>query len=371
MTLTQRIKDRARQAGFDLVGVCPAISPQGIHQFYDWLSCGYAGEMSYLVDRADAYRDPAHVLDGVRSLVMLAIGYRTESLPVPEAGDGVVSSYAWGAADYHDVIRDRLRPLADWLRQAVPGARSRGVVDTAPLLEREFAQLAGLGWRAKNTLLIHPRLGSWIFLAAILTDAILDYDQPFVGDRCGTCHACLDVCPTDALVQPYVLDASRCISYLTIELRGAIPVDRRTELSDWTFGCDLCQLVCPWNNRAPRSSVSEFEPRHDLRPLALEDLFAWDEDTFQTTFRRTPLWRAKRRGLLRNAAIVLGNQRAATSLRPLTLGLHDNEPLVRGASAWALGQLGGSAAVQLSQRTAIETDQCVQREILAALKNCE
>ena len=189
----------------------------------EWLAAGYAGQMHYLADRREAYGDPNRVLDGVRSIVMLAMNYRTAEPAKPQAGEGRVSRYAWGDADYHDLIHERLDQLAEFLRSSVPEARVRGVVDTAPLLEREFAQLAGLGWIGKNTLLLNRDEGSWFFLAALLTDIELAYDSPHETDHCGTCRACLDACPTDAFPQPYVLDASRCISYLTIELRDAIP----------------------------------------------------------------------------------------------------------------------------------------------------
>ena len=179
--------------------------------------------MSYLADRRQAYEQPRSILEGARSLLMLALNYHTPQPPPPRsAAHGRVSRYAWGSRDYHDLIHARLEPLIELLRSAVPGSRARGVVDTAPLLEREFAQLAGLGWQGKNTMLIHPKLGSWFFLAAVVTDVVLDFDQPFLADHCGTCRACLDICPTDAFPQPYVLDATRCISYLTIELRTRV-----------------------------------------------------------------------------------------------------------------------------------------------------
>ncbi len=210
-------------------------------------------------------------------------------------------------------------------------------MDTAPLLEREFAQLAGLGWIGKNTLLLNKQLGSWFFLAALLTDQELDYDEPHVADHCGTCRACLDACPTGAFVEPYVLDARRCISYLTIELRGPIPDNLRSGVGDWLFGCDICQDVCPWNHRAPASPEAAFAPLEDMNPVVeLAALFALDDAAFRERFRHTPLWRAKRRGLLRNAAIVLGNRPHAAAIPALIRGLNDPEPLVRGASAWAL-----------------------------------
>jgi epoxyqueuosine reductase len=261
-----------------------------------------------------------------------------------------------------------LNALADFLRSQVLGARARGVVDTAPLLEREFAQLAGLGWIGKNTLLLNRQNGSWFFLAALLTDLELAYDSARETDHCGTCRACLDACPTDAFPQPYVLDASRCISYLTIELRSSIPTELRSRIGDWLFGCDVCQTVCPWNSRAPQSAHSEFAPRSDSNPVDLISLFELDDAGFRARFRDTPLWRPRRRGLLRNAAIVLGNQQAAPSIPALIRGLDDAEPLVRGACAWALGQFANEASRKaLKARQRVENDDEVLAEIELAL----
>jgi len=229
--------------------------------------------------------------------------------------------------------------LADYVRAQAPGAKVRGVVDTAPLLEREFAQLAGLGWIGKNTLLLNKQLGSYFFLAALLTDLTLDYDQEHETDHCGTCTACLDACPTQAFVAPYVLDARRCISYTTIELRDEIPTELRAGHGDWVFGCDVCQDVCPWNRKAPTVDEPELQPREGSHPLDLIELFDLDDAEFRRRFRDTPLWRSKRRGILRNAAIVLGNQRATGAVAALTQGASDEEPLVREACSWALTEI--------------------------------
>jgi epoxyqueuosine reductase len=242
------------------------------------------------------------------------------------------------------------------------------VVDTAPLLEREFAQLAGLGWTGKNTLTLSREAGSYFFLAALLTDQELAYDAPHESDHCGTCTACLDACPTNAFPQPYVLDASRCISYLTIELKEQMPAELRTGVGDWLFGCDVCQEVCPWNRFAPVNRDAEFQPLDGMNPVELEELFGLTEDEFRRRFRKTPLWRPHRRGLLRNAAVVLGNQRDEAAVNTLTQGLNDAEPVVRGACAWALGQIASHSAYQaLSARNAVESDDSVRAEIGAAL----
>jgi epoxyqueuosine reductase len=366
-TLTDALKAEASRLGFTLAGACPAAAPPGGERLTQWLAAGYAGEMHYLAARADAYQDPGHVLDGARSILMLAMNYRTLDPPATEPGQGRISRYAWGG-DYHDLIRARLNELADWLRRASPGATARGVVDTAPLLERDFAQLAGLGWIGKNTLLLNKQAGSWFLLAALLTDRELVYDAPHEANHCGTCRACLDACPTGAFVDAYVLDARRCISYLTIELKEALPAELRPGVGDWLFGCDVCQDVCPWNHRAPLSAETHFEPAPGNHPADLIELFSLDETAFRARFRHSPLWRPKRRGLLRNAAIVLGNQRHLPALPALSQGLADEEPLVRGACAWALGQFSAEPARDaLRSRQGIETDAEVLAEIAAAL----
>lgn len=362
------LKSRAVELGFQLCGICPAVSPRGLSQLDRWLAAGYAGQMHYLAERRAAYEHPRHVLDGARSIVMLGMNYATLEPMSPQNGEGRVSRYAWGERDYHDLIRNRLHQLADTLRELVPTATTRGVVDTAPLLEREFAQLAGLGWIGKNTLLLSKHAGSYFFLAALLTDHELTPDEPHTADHCGTCTACLDACPTDAFVEPYQLDATRCISYLTIELRDVIPRELRPNLGDRVFGCDVCQEVCPWNHEAPRSEEKAFEPLAGMNPLELTDLFNLDDDQFRKRFRQTPLWRSHRRGLLRNAAIVLGNQRDERSIDALGKGLSDHEPLVRGASAWALGEIWTAAAKKLLvARQTVEDDPDVRSEVAAAL----
>ncbi|MBX7166453.1 MAG: tRNA epoxyqueuosine(34) reductase QueG [Pirellulales bacterium] len=367
LTPAEQIKTAAAELGFSVVGICPAAQPPGLSHLDRWIAAGFAGEMGYFASRREAYADPAAVLDGVRSLIVLAMPYRTSEPPAEVEGRGRVARYAWGN-DYHDVIRERLAALGDSLQTLVPGARVRGVVDTAPLLERDFAQVAGLGWAGKNTLLLNRQQGSYFFLAVLLTDAELAYDQPFERDHCGTCRACLDACPTQAFIEPHVLDASRCVSYLTIEHRTAIPAELRAGVGDWLFGCDVCQDVCPWNRKAPTTTLAEFWPRDDRAAIELTALFELDDAEFRKRFRGTPLARPKRRGLLRNAAIVLGNQRNRAAVPTLIRALDDDEPLVRGAAAWALGQMGGPKAVAaLTARLRAELDAEVAAEINAAL----
>lgn len=369
VSLTADLKAEAQRQGFTLAGACPAVTPTGISRLGEWLDSGYAGQMSYLSRRQEAYSHPRHVLDGARSILLLAMNYGSDSPGAAGDGEGRISRYAWGN-DYHDLIWDRLNQLSDWLRGEQPGANVRGVVDTAPLLEREFAQLSGLGWVGKNTMLIHRQDGSWFFLAALLTDVELDYDEPMEDEFCGNCTACLDACPTDAFVEPYVLDARRCISYLTIELKEAIPVELRTGMGDWLFGCDVCQDVCPWNRKAPTTTEATFQPAEESNPVELAALFDLDGDAFRKRFRKTPLWRPRRRGILRNAAIVLGNRPHPAGAAALVKGLSDEEPLVRGAAAWALGQYEQPAAGEaLRARLDVEEDTEVRGEIEAALES--
>ncbi|NLS93974.1 MAG: tRNA epoxyqueuosine(34) reductase QueG [Planctomycetaceae bacterium] len=370
--LTEALRNEARRLGFCHVGACEAVDSPGFNRLQQWLQAGYAGQMDYLANRLDAYRHPGRVLDGAKSLLVLATDYRNVERDADDDGRGLVSRYAWGF-DYHDVLRRRLNLLADFHAMLAPGARARGVVDTAPLMEREFAVLAGLGWIGKNTLLLTRDRGSWLFLSVLLTTAELEYDAPFKTDHCGTCRACIDACPTGALVRPYVLDARRCISYLTIELRDMPPPELRQASGKWLFGCDVCQEVCPWNRRANRRPVDveagrEFLPIGGETALGLAQLFSLDDEAFRLRFRKTPLWRTKRRGLLRNAALILAGLPSAEAVGALSHGLSDRESLVRVASAWALGQIGSrDARTHLWQRLAAEDDSRVREAICEAL----
>ena len=361
---TQSLKSEAQRLGFAVSGCAPTGSTQTFAHFEAWLDDQMNGEMKYMETRREAYRHPNFVMSGSVSVLMLAMPYQTKHPVAGGPQSGRIARYAWGQSDYHDLIHDRLKQLCRFTRQIFPDANTRGVVDTAPLLERELAQASGIGWAAKNTMLIHKTIGSYFFLAAMLIDCPLEYDSPFSGFHCGTCTACIDACPTDAFVSPHVLDANRCISYLTIEHRSPIDVALRPLMEDWVLGCDVCQEVCPWNRKAPLAEEPAFEPLPGHNPLSLSELFELDDDQFRKRFRKTPLWRPKRRGILRNAAIALGNSADSASINPLTIGLHDDEPLVRGASAWALRQIDDSAAVDaLTERKKIESDDYVLSEI--------
>lgn len=311
-TLAEAIKTQARALGFSLVGIAPAVSPTGYARLKDWLAAGYAGEMTYLARREAAYEHPRHVQPAVRSVIMLGWNYhQPAATPPPTTATasltGRVAEYAQGAADYHDRLREPLQQLADFIHTQVPRARTRMVVDTAPLLEREFAQLAGIGWFGKNTMLINKQWGSWFFLAALLTDLDLPADAPHQTNHCGTCTRCLDACPTEAFTAPGVLDARRCIAYLTIESRTACPPELFAGVGDWLFGCDICQEVCPWNRKVPATT----DPLLTATPaLAAPDPLRWltmTDAEMAAEFADTPLSRPGWNGLRRNAAVVIGN----------------------------------------------------------------
>jgi epoxyqueuosine reductase len=253
-----------------------------------------------------------------------------------QAARGKVARYARSQFDYHDIIHARLKELKNWLLQLQPSAQIRGVVDTAPLLEREFAAMAGLGWIGKNTLLLNKHWGSYFFLAALLTDLELDVDEPTHSAHCGTCTACLDACPTQAFPEPYVLDARKCISYTTIENREEVNATVAEHLQDWLFGCDICQEVCPWN-RHEKSCDADLEPQQ--QDLGILDLLRIDESSYRERFRKTAFWRARRRGLLRNAILLAAAKNLHAAEPELVQLLYDAEPLLRKAAAWALHRL--------------------------------
>jgi epoxyqueuosine reductase len=370
--LAERLKEQARLLGFDLSGIAPAITAPGAAALRAWLEQGYAGEMHYMARHAAARTHPEGVLADVRSVFMVALNYRTSKSPctdgTPGAPGGRIACYAWGD-DYHDVLRERLGRLLKWVQQEAPGCRGRAVVDTAPLLERDFARLAGLGWFGKNTMLLNKRLGSYFFLGALLLDIDLPADKPFQANHCGTCTACLDACPTQAFTGPYELDARRCISYLTIELRQPIPTELRPGMGPWIFGCDICQDVCPWNRKAPLNAEPAFRPRAGLDVPDLVALLRLTRAQFGERFHGSALTRPRRDGLLRNVAIALGNSGDPKAIPPLLAALDDDDALVRGAAAWALGRLGGNGeALALQARLESETDAGVRGELAAALE---
>jgi epoxyqueuosine reductase len=322
--------------GFSRVGIAPAVSPPHHETFRHWLTAGHAGVMQEWLTRHELLRrDPGNLLADARSVIVLTTDYPAEPPAADVPGQGRVARYARGD-DYHNLLRARANALGAWLEDRVPGCRTRGVVDSAPLAERDYGLLAGLGWIGKNTMLIDPRAGSYFFLTAILTDLDLPVSTPLEVDHCGTCTACLDACPTDAFVEPRVLDASRCISTLTIEDHGPVPHHLRSGIGDWVFGCDVCQEVCPWNRHAPGSTEPAFQPRGGAATLDLAELLGLDEVAFRRRFKGSPLLRAKRHGLARSAAIALGNRPDPAAFPALVAALADAESIVREAAAWAL-----------------------------------
>jgi epoxyqueuosine reductase len=340
ISLESRIKQWARDLGFELVGIAAARAADGFDRLCDWLDQEYAGEMAYMYRHAEARRHPASILPEVRSVIMAGMNYLpSQAVDSPRSPlHGRVARYARGE-DYHDVLRHRLDQLLEQVQKEVPDCRGRGVVDTAPLLERDFGRRAGLGWFGKNTMLLNKRLGSYFFLGALLLDLDLQPDPAHATSHCGTCTACLDACPTQAFVEPGVLDSRRCISYLTIELKGRIATELRADMGDWVFGCDVCQEVCPWNRKAPPGTEPAFRQRPDREPCDLRELLTLSDEDFRQRFRGTALTRAKRRGLLRNAAIALGNSGDPAALPALRLALEDTEPLIREAAQWAIDRI--------------------------------
>jgi epoxyqueuosine reductase len=368
------VRAEAHALGFDLVGFAPA-APFALEQelILTSLAQGRMADMAWITpERVRLSCDPEELLPGARSIVALGTAYaQREPEPQDQGGPrGRVARYAWGR-DYHNVIPPRLRALAAAIAElSGPGTRCRSFVDTGPLVDRAAAARAGLGFVGKNSCVLTGPHGSYVFLSAILTTVELPAD-PVVTRDCGSCRACIDACPTDALLAPGALDARRCISYLTIEHRGAIPRDLRPRLGSWVFGCDICQEVCPWNRARPPSQHPEFAPSEGAGPtLDLIELLGMDDAAFRARFRHTALTRPKRRGLLRNAAVALGNARDRRAIPTLVHALDDPEPLVRGHAAWALGELGAlpeDARTALGNALATETDPAVIEELRAVL----
>lgn len=412
MSLTQAIKQQAQTLGFQLVGITTPDPPPHYPAYEGWLQAGRHGEMGYLASESarQRRRDPRQILPECRSILVLGIRYpapthpfpggkeqidiplvkgsvaaldQRTSFPLPKVmGKGVggrgyqqnagrVASYAWGD-DYHNVLATRMRSLVAFIETQMGGPfPNRWYTDTGPILERDLAQRAGLGWIGKNTCLIAPSLGSYFFLAEILLGIELEPDPPFLPDYCGSCTRCIEACPTACILPDRTLDATRCISYLTIELKGVIPLDLRPQMGNWIFGCDICQQVCPWNQRfADPEGDSDFRPRPGVPDPDLIPELALNPQEFNRKFKDNPVKRAKRRGYLRNVAVALGNTHHPDAISPLIQALEgDAEPLVRIHAAWALGQIGGKEA-RLGLQSALqsEADNEVRAEILVALE---
>lgn len=372
--LATALRAEAGRLGLHRVGFCrPDLGPP-VDRLAEWLARGHAGEMHYIARRAADRADPGRLLPGFRTAVVATQPYADApaqgvfaELDRPDRA--YFARYARGA-DYHDVLKDRLERLAERLRHLAPGARTRVYVDTGPVLEKDLGLQAGLGWRGRHSNLLAPDGGNWLFLGVVLTDLDLPPDAP-LPDRCGTCTRCLDVCPTNAFPAPYVLDARRCVSYLTIELKGPIPQEMRPAIGNRVFGCDDCLAVCPWNRFAARAGEGAYAARAVTAGAPLTALLGMTEAGFAQKFRGTAVWRTGRARLLRNVAVALGNAADPAAVPALAAALEgpraDPEPLVRGHAAWALGRVGtGPAKAALTRASETERDPSVRGEIAAA-----
>jgi epoxyqueuosine reductase len=345
--ITAIVMRAATEAGFDLAGIAAAGDSPELEYFPQWIAEGRAEEMKYLAARDEQGRlkraSLANVAPWARSVVVCAINYNTAqpySTEFKEPDRGWISRYAWGR-DYHDTVMQGLRQVEAALKDAaaVDNLVTRCYVDTGPIVERVIAKYAGVGWIGKNTCIINQKMGSWIFLGVILTSLELTPGLP-APDRCGSCTRCIDACPTDAFIAPYRLDSNKCIAYLTIEKRGAIPEEMRAGIGRHVFGCDICQDVCPWNRKAPATEVEEFQPQQKLVNPALEWLAQIGAEGFRTLFRGTPVSRTKRSGLRRNAVIAMGNSGEKKFFPLLEKLRSDEDEIVRESADWAIKTLG-------------------------------
>jgi epoxyqueuosine reductase len=329
----------AHELGFDICRVADCAPPPHAAEFRAWLAEGRAGDMAWL-ERNEARRtDPQQVLPGARSVIVLGMNYwqaePSAICDLPSPTFGRIARYAWGD-DYHDIIEKKLRMMDEWL--IARGGRQRCYVDTGPVLERDIAAVAGAGWQGKSTMLIHPKFGTWFFLAEILTTLELPADAP-MADHCGKCTRCIVACPTGAITAPRQLDARRCISYLTIENKGTIPEEFRVAIGDRIYGCDDCLTACPWNRFAQVSRESTFAARDFVHDWALRDFLALDDDSFRQLFRKSPIKRIKRRGFLRNVCVALGNIGTHADLPALEKAAQDSEPLIAEHAQWAITRI--------------------------------
>jgi epoxyqueuosine reductase len=356
----------AHEQGFVLVGFTRLRPLSDRDDFYRrWLAEGGNASMTYLAKDPDLRLDPRRLDPRYRSVVSLGYPYAVRATPKVDwraEMRGRIAAYAAGR-DYHDVVKKRARAVGNVIRQLRPGCTTRTYVDTGPVFEREWASQSRIGWFGKNTMILNREHGSYFFLAEIFTDVELDAPTEPYRDHCGTCRRCLDLCPTGALADGYVMRSNLCISYQTIENRGAIPRDLRPKLGNWIFGCDICNDVCPWNDdHASDRDADDLMPR-------LPDLLSLDEEQFGLRFTVSAVKRAKRRGLLRNVAVALGNTGNPDAVAPLTHSIEsESEPLIRSHAVWALGQLGGSAARRALERALRDRDTAVRREAAAALE---
>ena len=345
------VKQAAHDAGFELAGIAPVAQFPELSRFPEWIAAGHAGEMQYLEKRDAAGNlkraSLSSAVPWARSVIVCAINYNTAHAYSTQAGDsdrGWISRYAWSKEDYHDAVLRRLREVENRLKSISgesPELQTLCYVDTGPVVERVYAKYAGVGWIGKNTCILNQQMGSWIFLGVIITSLELTPDFP-APDRCGSCTRCIDACPTDALVAPYQLDSNRCISYLTIEKRGDVPQEMREGIGRHVFGCDICQDVCPWNRKAPATGADEFQAREGLVNPALEWLAEMTVEEFRNTFRGSPIRRAKRSGLRRNAVVAMGNSGNRRFVPVLEKLAADEDTVVAEHARWAAKKLATS-----------------------------
>ncbi len=361
--LTRLIKEESRRLGFDAVGVATA-GEIGERQLRRWLQSRFHGRMAYMERHFEKRVDPRALVPGARSVVSLALNYtHPYRLPYGEPERAAISRYASGD-DYHEVVRERCKRLFDYVQGLVPEVRGRYYVDTGPVLDKAWGQRAGIGWIGKHTnLLAKRRLGSWFFLGELILDLELEPDAP-AADHCGSCTRCIEACPTDAIVAPYVLDSRRCISYLTIELREDIPEQFRPGMDNLVFGCDVCQDVCPWNRKAEEGREKALAPRAENRAPRLDELAGLTPEEFSRRFRRSAVKRTKWRGLMRNVAVALGNSGEPSSVPALAGLLEVDDPMVRRHAAWGLWRLATPEAIRLlEERRQVEPDEPTRDEI--------
>src|SRR5881397_2854076 len=355
--LKQQLVSFAREIGFDSCRIAPCGSAPHAEAFRNWLAEGEHGEMGYMERGEEKRGDPQKVLPDARSIVVFALNYFHGN---PQAGDrpaatGRIARYAWGD-DYHDLIQSKLDDIDEFLRDF--GGQQKCYVDTGPVLERDHAAEAGTGWHGKSTMLINERLGTWFFLAEVLTTLELPPDKP-VPDRCGTCQRCIKACPTGAITAPHRLDARRCISYLTIELKGSIPLELRPLVGDRIFGCDDCLDACPWNRFAQVSHETAFAARHSTLGMSLREYLELTDAEFRAIFKNSPIKRIKRRGFLRNVCVALGNAGDVSDIPALKRALADEEPLIAEHAEWAIHQIRSRQGTSLrhsEQRSASCTE---------------
>jgi epoxyqueuosine reductase len=370
---SELLKSWALEAGFDRAGIARLSPLEHGEALMRWLDRGDQAGMEYLGRRLEARLDPSQIFPEARSVLCVALQYhpldREDGERQPEPPGDLwrrVARYARGK-DYHEVIGDRLRVLEERVRAAFPGCETRRYVDTGPVLERELAARAGIGVVGKNTMLLHPEGGSWFLLGELFLSLDLAPDRP-LEDLCGSCTLCLEACPTGALAEPYRLDSSRCISYWTIEHRGALPAEARRMVGGWVFGCDVCQEVCPWNAEPVAAVHPEMELPPERGELTLARLLGLPREEYVERFRGSPMKRAKLEGLQRNAAVAMGNRRESRHVGPLAAALRDGDRQVRGHAAWALGRIGGKEAVAALEAALVaEGDEGVRAEIASAL----